>query len=178
MQSLPRSLHKPSTTTASCSSEGGGEYCPGCHGHSTGVSSRVSANQPRLTTKTFLQCKCQNLISSCVSACPTNNTFEIRINKSSICIMILAGELPQRVREGELLRSPWHRCFLRAGGREGERQLPTSLFHGSNTTTTSISGAHILSQTNKMSNYAIFSVAEMRLWSRRYAKFRRGAAEG
>ena len=43
VQSLPRSLHKPSTTTASCSSEGGGDYCPGCHGHSTGVSSRVSA---------------------------------------------------------------------------------------------------------------------------------------
>lgn len=40
VQSLPRSLHKPSTTTASCSSETGAEYCPGCH--STGVSSRVS----------------------------------------------------------------------------------------------------------------------------------------
>ena len=40
VQSLPRSLHKPSTATAgSCSSETGAEYCPGCH--STGVSSRV-----------------------------------------------------------------------------------------------------------------------------------------
>ena len=52
------------------------------------------------------------------------------------------GELPQRVRQGELFRSSRHRGFLRAGGREGERsgQLPTSLLNSSNTPATPISG--------------------------------------
>ena len=42
VQSLPRSIHKHSTTTASCSSETDGPYCPGCQSGPSGVSSRVS----------------------------------------------------------------------------------------------------------------------------------------